>query len=117
VTRSVLQQLLATRSSVLDRTRLSTTRAQSAEVIAPADVGEPWVTAWPRTAPADSDTMRAVPAVAGLTLRDAARALHGAGLRVQLDGWGTVETTEPEAGVEVPAGTVIQVTAAGRSPK
>ena len=117
VTRSILQQLLATRSSVLDRTRLSTTRAESAEVVDLPDAGSPWVTAWPRTARADSATERTVPDVAGATLRDAARQLHNAGLRVRIEGWGTVEGTDPTAGTAVPAGTVVQVTAHRPAPR
>jgi cell division protein FtsI (penicillin-binding protein 3) len=115
VTRSVLQQLLATRSSVLDRTRLSTERAQSAEVIAPSDRSTLWVTEWPRTTAPGSPQLRAVPDVEGLTVRAAARAMHDAGLRVQLRGWGTVQATEPTADSEVPSGTLIHVSAERRS--
>ena len=52
---------------------------------------------------------RAVPDVAGLELRDAVRALHGAGFRVRLVNGGAPGTTIPAAGASAPAGAVIRL--------
>jgi beta-lactam-binding protein with PASTA domain len=51
----------------------------------------------------------AVPEVVGLSLRAVARVLHENGLRMQLSGWGMAASTDPEAGVLVPKGTVVRV--------
>lgn len=111
VTRSVLQQLLATRSSVLDRRRLSTTRASATDESEPVADGQAWVTEWPRSTPDAPPVERQVPDVAGLELREAVHELHQAGLRVRLQGWGTVQDVTPEIGTLVPEGTLVRVTA------
>jgi beta-lactam-binding protein with PASTA domain len=49
-----------------------------------------------------------VPDVRGLSLRQAARALHEAGLRVQLVA-GVPGTTSPGAGSMVPAGSIVRM--------
>jgi cell division protein FtsI (penicillin-binding protein 3) len=55
-----------------------------------------------------------VPAVEGLPLRDAVRRLHSLGLRVRLQGGGTVEWTRPGAGAPLaPGDTVLIVGGAG----
>lgn len=54
-----------------------------------------------------------VPAVSGLPLRDAVRALHAAGVRVRVEGSGTALRTMPAAGASVTAGTVVRMIAAG----
>jgi beta-lactam-binding protein with PASTA domain len=53
---------------------------------------------------------RAVPDVRGLPARQAVRALHRAGFRVQLV-LGVAGTTSPAAGVVAPAGTVVRLVA------
>jgi hypothetical protein len=53
---------------------------------------------------------RAVPDVRGLPARQAARALHRAGFRVQLV-LGVPGTTSPAAGVVAPAGTLVRLVA------
>ena len=50
-----------------------------------------------------------VPDVGGQPLRDAVRALHGAGLRVQIDGAGKVVSTWPAADAVVARGSVVRV--------
>ena len=54
------------------------------------------------------DAPRPVPDVHGLALRDAVRALHGAGFHVRLVR-GTDGTTEPAAGNVAPAGTLVRL--------
>ena len=53
----------------------------------------------------------AVPDVIGQPLRDAVRALHSAGVRVQVDGAGVVSGTWPSAGASVAEGTLVRVLA------
>lgn len=52
-----------------------------------------------------------VPDVSGLPLRDAVRALHAAGVRVQVEGTGVVRGTWPAAELEVARGSVVRVLA------
>ncbi|MDH3456738.1 MAG: penicillin-binding transpeptidase domain-containing protein [Gemmatimonadota bacterium] len=113
VTRRVLQELLAARAGVLDRTRL-TRSSVSGNPESPANSDpEPWVSAWPVVGTADSATARVVPNVTGLPLRQAAHQLHQAGLRVRALGWGEVLRSEPAAGVRVARGTLVTITAPG----
>ncbi|MGH7443961.1 MAG: PASTA domain-containing protein, partial [Longimicrobiales bacterium] len=50
-----------------------------------------------------------VPDVAGMALRDAVRALHAAGLRVQVEGTGVVAATWPAGSASVARGVVVRV--------
>ena len=54
---------------------------------------------------------RAVPAVTGLALRDAARRLLASGLRVQVSGSGIVTASRPAPGTVVPAESTVMVDA------
>ncbi|HAT18426.1 MAG TPA: hypothetical protein DCS76_11560 [Gemmatimonadetes bacterium] len=54
-------------------------------------------------------TMARVPDVVGLPVRTAARRLHEAGLRVELDGSGVVRKMVPEAGSMVSPGDTVRV--------
>ena len=74
----------------------------------------PYVVEWPVIERADSSVPRAVPDVTGRSLRDAARVLHQAGLRVRVDGWGVVHSLDPEPGTTVAPGTVVTVRAVER---
>jgi cell division protein FtsI (penicillin-binding protein 3) len=56
----------------------------------------------------------AVPDVAGLPLRDAARRLHGAGLHVRVRGSGTASRTHPAAGEPAARGDTLVLFAEGR---
>ncbi len=113
VTRAVLEQLLATRSGALDRGRLTVT-PRTDPPIGPAldDGAVPYVVAWPVPEESEVLALRPVPDVAGLSLRQAARALHRAGLRVRIRGWGRVIRSDPAPGVPVAPGTMILLEAA-----
>jgi cell division protein FtsI (penicillin-binding protein 3) len=118
VTRAMLQQALAARTVALDRARLST--ATPPAVAAPLEDESgvvPYVVPWPyRPDSAAVTPRRAVPDVAGLDLREAARALHRRGFRVALKGWGTVEHTWPAADDSATVGATVTVFAAAQTP-
>ena len=131
VTRETLQGILATRSPGLDGKTLLTTRArdEGASAVPPAlttfaaDPGAGRIgasragrthvvdlTALP-DAQAAADEAAAgiviVPDLAGLTMREAARRAHEAGLRVRVTGVGPVRETGPVAGSAVPRGAAV----------
>ena len=55
-------------------------------------------------------TVKPIPDVRGLNLRDAVRSLHSAGFRVQLSGGGVGSaSTTPAAGEMAPTGTLIRL--------
>ena len=116
LTRLVLERLLAARTGAIDRARL----IQAAPPRnAPPAVGAGvvrYVVAWPPVEQPDSPGVRAVPDVRGLSLRDAARRLHQAGLRMRIRGWGVVVSTEPEAGAELAVGSLVTVRGRLRTP-
>ena len=100
VTRSMLEQALAARNVALDRARLSNA-VPAAEPAPLRDDGGvvPYVVSWPyRPDTSLRVERRAVPDVAGQSLREATRALHRRGFRVALRGWGRAEHTWPAAG-------------------
>jgi cell division protein FtsI (penicillin-binding protein 3) len=136
VSRLVLQAAIAARDAALDRSALamsaSLTRAPQpapAGPVASRESGAPDPTAAdsapPDTAPAapivlslpyrastQGDTavpMRAVPDVRGLPLRRAVHALHRAGFRVELSGYGDPAGTTPVAGAMARPGTIVKV--------
>lgn len=101
VTRTMLQQALASRRIAIDRSRL--TDRDSARLREPragtAPVGMPRVVlSWPYHFAAATGTPRRVPEVAGRPVREAALALHRRGFRVTLRGLGRVSRTLPAAG-------------------
>jgi len=147
VTKAILQAAIAARDAALDRTKLASSVVPSKTGFAyqgVAPVGTPRLVArssvddsavggsvpfvatlpMPLSAPAPR-TIRPVPDVAGLRLRDAVRSLHNAGFRVQLaraDGGrgagaaiGRVSlvtgaaSTSPAAGEMAPAGTLVRL--------
>jgi len=114
LTKAVLEQLLAAETAVLDRAQL----AREVEPLAERAIEEPSdatiTIAWPPDATGGevTDTCR-VPDVRGLSLRAAARELHGIGLKMQPKGAGEVSRTDPTPGSLVTRGTVITVTANG----
>lgn len=110
VTRSVVEQALAARTTALDAGRLGTEAAPPRE----ATVGTgsvPYVVVWP---PPDASpaTARRVPDVTGKSLRAAAATLHQSGFQARVRGWGVVTTMTPAAGTSAAAGTVITLVAA-----
>ncbi len=111
ITREVVEQLLAAQSAALDRGRLTAESAPGSSDPAIAAGTVPYVVEWPPRESPDSVAPSTVPDVAGRSLRDAARLLHRAGLRMQVDGWGTVTRVNPPPGTRVAQGTLVTVTA------
>jgi cell division protein FtsI (penicillin-binding protein 3) len=112
VTRTMLEQALAARDVALDRGRLSTAApATPAAVLADDDGGVvPYVVSWPfHPDSAVAVPRRAVPDVAGRSLREAVRALHRRGFRVILKGWGAAHHTWPAAGDSAAAGSLVTI--------
>lgn len=121
VTRETLQGILASRSSAVDLARLvaatplaATGGRPLAPGAAPADEpAEPAhvfdLTALPEVPPDTSAATLRVPPLAGLSLREAARRSHAAGLLVRVTGSGPVERTEPEAGETLAAGDTLRL--------
>ncbi len=114
VTRTMLEQALASRRVAIDRGRLA---AHDASAPAPdrpetdaAPPGRPaTVVSWPYHPPDSVPSPRPVPNVTGSSVREAALALHRRGFRVSLRGLGYVVRTEPAAGVTARAGTSVAV--------
>ncbi len=114
VTKKVLQQILAGRTGVLDRTRLTIRRLEPSVPDRPKVRREQpvWVTPWPlEPDAATAAEARPVPDVEGRTLREAARLLHDAGFHVRVSGWGTVQRTDPAAGSRAAPGSLVVVRA------
>ena len=113
VTRTMLQQALASRRVAIDRGRL--TPGDSRMVTAPvppsgATANRPvTVVSWPYTAPRPAADPVTVPSVAGRSVRDAALALHRRGFRMSLRGMGQVVRTSPEAGEVARPGASVTV--------
>jgi cell division protein FtsI (penicillin-binding protein 3) len=89
---------------------IESTAARGAAAAALAAAPPAVTVALPSAAPARPATAppRAVPDVAGLALRDAVRALHEAGFRVELVD-GAPAATVPPAGVVAPAGALVRL--------
>jgi cell division protein FtsI (penicillin-binding protein 3) len=140
VTRATLEAALAAWQTPLDRAAVARTAmplppeslaararlAQATPVAAEVPVPEalpvprppvtgPFVFALARGAPLrpapEPAAPRPVPAVAGLTLRDAARRLMAGGFRVQVEGSGLVTVSQPAAGAMAPSGTTVRLVA------
>ena len=112
VTRTMLQQALASRRVAIDRSRLTprdsaSPRAQR-PTASPAGLSRV-VLSWPYQPDRQSAVTRAVPEVAGRSVREAALALHRRGFRVSLRGLGRVTRTLPAAGENAKAGTAVIV--------
>jgi cell division protein FtsI (penicillin-binding protein 3) len=109
VTRSMLEQALASQTATLDRARQSAASAAPPPPTLAEDGGVvPYVVPWPfHPDTAARPVRRAVPDVAGRPLREAVRALHRRGFRVALRGWGTAEHTWPAAGESLEAGALV----------
>jgi len=121
VTKSMLQQALASHRVAIDRSRLmpGDTAAPSAAPPHPrASIAEPAaptvVVPWPDPGDADSGARALpVPDVAGESVREAALALHRRGFRVELRGIGRVTGTTPPAGQTAAAGSAVTVWTGG----
>ncbi len=111
-TRAMLEAALATPAVTLDRARLFRRRAPAALAEPARDSGAVAVVDWPLPPDAPAPSVdRPVPDVAGQSIRAAARALHRAGFRVEVTGWGRTSATVPAAGASLPAGSTVRVLA------
>ncbi|MDH5804719.1 MAG: transpeptidase family protein [Gemmatimonadota bacterium] len=108
LTRSVLEQLLATQTGVLDRGKLGAPPAQVQQVRVMDPGIVPYVVSWPPR-PEEPQEDRRIPNVRGVSVREAARRLHEQGFRVRLVGWGTVRSISPEPGTPVHPGTLVRI--------
>jgi cell division protein FtsI (penicillin-binding protein 3) len=111
VTRTMLQQALASRRIGIDRSRL--TRPDSKQVrdsrpVAAAPIPRV-VLPWPYQADRLSRAATPIPDVSGTPVRQAALALHRRGFRINLRGVGEVSRTSPPAGQAAPPGTAVTV--------
>ncbi|MGZ8398038.1 MAG: penicillin-binding transpeptidase domain-containing protein [Gemmatimonadales bacterium] len=112
VTRTMLQQALASRRIGIDRSRLTPRDSTFHRLPEPAatPAGMPRVVlSWPYQPDRLSTGSRPVPEVAGRPVREAALALHRRGFRVSLRGLGRVTRTLPAAGEAAQAGTAVIV--------
>jgi len=133
VTKAILQAAIAARDAALDRGKLASSVVPSQKappagvpVVAqagvtrtgPSDSGAdrnatvPFVVTLPlRRDPAPPRTIKPIPDVRGLDLREAVRSLHNAGFRVQLAGNGNrgAASTTPGAGEMAPTGALIRL--------
>jgi cell division protein FtsI (penicillin-binding protein 3) len=113
VTRIILEAALATPGVTLDRGRLSRRRVPGVESEQSVPDGERAAAevSWPVRSAGDGESEResTVPAVAGLTLRQAARVLHRSGFRVRIEGSGRAGFTTPAAGSRAREGTVVVI--------
>ncbi len=114
VTRTMLEQALASHRVAINRSRLAprdTSRAPDrTPKSAPASSGAPMVSvAWPYQRADSSGAPRPVPNVAGRSVRDAALALHRRGFRMSLQGMGRVIRTSPAAGHSARPGSSVTV--------
>jgi cell division protein FtsI (penicillin-binding protein 3) len=111
--RRMLQDALAARRGAIDRSRFAE-RVAAAPGAPPAEdrPASPLQIAVPRRAGAPpAPALLEVPDVRGVSVRQAALALHRRGFRVQLDGTGVVQSTAPAMGDSARAGSVVLVTA------
>ena len=114
VTRTMLQQALASRRVAIDRGRLAANDTVVPEIRRPpaAAPGPPPVVISLPYRPAKEDPApRPVPDVTGRSVREAALALHRRGFRVNLRGLGPVVRTVPAAGDNAPPGSSVLVLA------
>jgi cell division protein FtsI (penicillin-binding protein 3) len=112
VTRTMLQQALASRRVAIDRSRLaphdSIARQAPRPVATPAGK-PPVVLSWPYTPGPSSTPTLPVPNVTGRSVREAALALHRRGFRVTLRGLGRVMRTLPPEGETAAAGSAVTI--------
>ena len=115
VTRTMLQQALASRRVAIDRGLLvapdsAAPTAKRISATAPVS-GPPIVITLPYRRPATDASPRPVPDVVGRSMREAALALHRRGFRVTLRGLGRVVRTSPAAGETARPGSAVVVEA------
>jgi membrane peptidoglycan carboxypeptidase len=112
VTRTMLQQALASRRVAIDRSRLTVhdnrLRGESGPAASPVSMAR-IVLSWPYNAAEVKVKPLPVPEVAGQSVREAALALHRRGFRVNLRGLGQVSRTAPPGGEPALPGTAVTV--------
>jgi cell division protein FtsI (penicillin-binding protein 3) len=112
VTRTMLQQALASRRVAIDRSRLTVhdnrLRGESGPAASPVSMAR-IVLSWPYNAAEVKVKPLPVPEVAGQSVREAAVALHRRGFRVNLHGLGRVSRTAPAGGEPALPGTAVTV--------
>lgn len=120
LTKTILEEALASRNSALELPRLAAGAKVELEPAAlpppPSDAVVPVVSVELHraklAAPAETGAVR-VPDVTGKSVRDAAFALHRAGFEVRVRTTdGAVESTEPAAGTTLPAGAPVRLVTA-----
>ncbi len=113
--RRMLQDALAARRSAIDRSRFAerVAAAPGAEKVTDRPVAAVQVAIPVRAGAPPAPAMLEVPDLRGVSVRQAALALHRRGFRVQLDGGGAVQATSPAAGDSARAGSVVVVKAPG----
>ena len=113
VTRTMLQQALASRRIGIDRSRLTARHdASPVRTTRPVDTltGTSLVVlSWPFEPPRQDRTRSPIPDITGRPVREALHALHRRGFRVNLRGLGQVSRTMPPAGETAVAGTPVTV--------
>jgi cell division protein FtsI (penicillin-binding protein 3) len=112
VTRTMLQQALASRRVAIDRSRLAprdTTSVRAARLVATPAAISRVVLSWPYQPTTSTAASLTVPNVAGRPVREAALALHRRGFRVTLRGLGRVIRTLPPGGETARPGAAITV--------
>ena len=111
VTRTMLQQALASRRVAIDRSRLADTEgSQPRNVRSPRPAAQlTTVLSWPIRQVDSTVVPRPVPDVLGKSVREAAWALHRRGFRVSLRGMGRVSRTDPPAGEAAVRGATVNV--------
>jgi hypothetical protein len=114
VTRTMLQQSLASRRVAIDRGRLAPPEVLAEPDPASPAAGSPTrkpvvVLSWPYQKSDSVTSPVPVPSVTGRSVREAALALHRRGLRMNLHGLGRVVRTAPAAGESAPQGVSVTV--------
>lgn len=117
VTRTMLQQALASRRIAIDRRRLASASADTdtdtAMVTRPPRPKAPSVPVqtipWPYRSADSAAAPRTVPDVAGRSVREAALALHRRGFRVSVRGFGRAMRTSPASGASAAPGALVVV--------
>ena len=111
LTRQVIEQALAARTTTLDRARLPSAAAATPETLPVGGGSAPYVFSWPGNPDAPAAATRVVPDAEGLGLRAAARLVHRSGFRARLSGWGRVVRVVPAPGTAAPAATIVTLVA------
>ncbi|MFL5459774.1 MAG: penicillin-binding transpeptidase domain-containing protein [Gemmatimonadales bacterium] len=112
VTRTMLQQALASRRVAIDRSRFAdvdTAPVPEPQTSSTAGTMARLVVSLPYTSPKVDRAARLVPELSGRPVREAALLLHRQGFRVTLRGLGRVSRTAPAAGDMAAPGTTVVV--------